>query len=82
MKQISCEIISKIENLRKHGRSLKEIKRETGVGIGTVVKYTSGIDVLPKFQIRLRERRMTSVNRKKLAEQKAAKEAEDRKSVV
>ena len=75
MKPIEREVIVKIIKLRKLGWSLKEIRKVTGVGAGTAIKYTSEIKILPKYQERLKEKRKSSVRRKKMEEEKAKKEA-------
>ena len=42
-KPLAPSIITKIQNLKKQGNTLEEIKKETGVSMPTLVKYTKTI---------------------------------------
>ena len=60
-------LISRAQELRRTGRSLPEIKKLTGLGFGTVFRYTQGIEILPEYKKFWTQKRGGNV-RKKLNE--------------
>lgn len=44
MDKLNSSIITKIQTLRRQGKTLKEIKKETGVSMPTLVKYTKAVN--------------------------------------
>ena len=70
-KILTKEEIKRIIYLRKHGHSLPEIRRITGHGSGTVLKYIQGIEILPKFQELWKIKRKSSIFRALKEQQKA-----------
>lgn len=72
---VSRETIQKIKRLRHRGWSLPEIKRETGVGQGTVFRYIQGVEISPKHKKFWMGKRGGSIKRKRLAQQKAKVQA-------
>jgi len=43
MRRLDTETITKMWNLKKQGKTLAEIKKETGISNATIVKYTKNI---------------------------------------
>ena len=68
--------VKRIIQLRKHGHSLPEVRRITGHGSSTVLKYIRGVKILPKFQELWRSKRKSSVFRAIRAWRNAREQAE------
>lgn len=73
-KLIPQETILKIKDLRSKGYSLPEIKKEVGVGAGSVFRYIQGVKILPKYVTQWRIKQGGSIKRMKMRE----KQAEDK----
>ncbi|MEK7613710.1 MAG: hypothetical protein AAB439_02435 [Patescibacteria group bacterium] len=63
MRKISYQKSNTIQRLRKKGKSIPEISRETGVPITTVQRYVQGVVIPLKFQQALKEKQGGSKER-------------------
>ena len=62
---LSKEQRERLVMLRKQGKSIPEISKETGTSITTVQRHIKGVQIPREFQIRLRERQGGSKDRAK-----------------
>jgi hypothetical protein len=77
MRRLSNERHGYLVKLRKRGKSIPEISRETGTPITTVQRHIKGVQVPPEFQTILREKQGGSKDRAKaLRENIASKSIE------
>lgn len=74
-KRLSAETIERIKKLRGKGWSLPEIQKELKVGHGSIFRYIHGVEILPEYRKIWFSKRGGSIKRKKIAEEKASKEA-------
>ena len=63
MRKLSNEIHQKLVNLRKLGKSIPEISKETGVAKTTVLRHIGTVKIPPQFQKRLKEKQGGSKER-------------------
>lgn len=63
MKRLARDKRHRIVRLRRNGKSIPEISRETGIARTTIQRYVRGVDVLPQFQAALREKQGGSKKR-------------------
>lgn len=61
-----------IIKMRQHGFSLKEIASGLHLSIGTIVRYTKGIDIRPEFQCQWKAKRGGSAKRAERRRQEAS----------
>lgn len=73
--RLTFETISRIKELRQKGWSLPEIQREVSVGYGTIHRYIVGVNILPEYESLWKSKRLSSVARKKKAENDASEKA-------
>src|SRR3989338_8381259 len=73
MEKLPSAKINKILSLREKGYSVPEIRRLTGHGSGTVLRYIRDVKIQPEFLEKLRAKQNTSTFRM-LEEQKRAKD--------
>jgi len=76
-KRISVQAIRKIQELRQKGYSLPEIVKNIQLGYGTIYRYIKDVKILPEYRERWFGKRGGSRKRKKMAEDKAYREAHD-----
>lgn len=72
---VTEETKQKIKTLRQKGWSLPEIKKETGVGYGTVFRYIQGVQILSEYLTSWKGKQGGSVKRMELAQKDAAEKA-------
>lgn len=68
--------INQIVRLRQRGHSLPEIRKVTGHGCGTILKYIKGVKILPEFQELWENKRKSSIFRMNQQKRKATTHAE------
>ncbi len=74
--KLNQNVIEKIKDMRSKGFSLPEIKKELGIGHGTVFRYIKGVEILPEYRELWNKKRGGSIRRKMEDELKAKQEAE------
>lgn len=77
MRKLTGSQIKRIIYLRRHGNSVPGIRRITGYGCGTILKYIQNVKILPEFEGVWRDKQKTSVMRASRQLQEAQKQAKN-----